>query len=121
MELVAAVEPRLVGVAAVAVLHDELADADQAASGARLVAELRLEVVDDQRQLTVALHDVAQQLGDDLLVGHGEHHVAPGPVLEARHLGADLRRSGRSRATGRPGARPASPSPARRWRRAPRG
>ena len=76
VQLVAVVQPGLVGIAAVAVLHDELADADQPAAGARLVAELGLEVVDDQRQLTVALDDVAQQVGHDLLVGHGQHHVA---------------------------------------------
>ena len=91
VELVAVVQPGLVDVERVAVLHDELADADQPAARARLVAELGLEVVDDQRQLAVALHEVAQQVGDHLLVGHGQHHVAPGSVLEADHLGADLR------------------------------
>ena len=73
---VADVEAGLVAVAGVAVLHHELADADQAAAGPGLVAELRLEVVDDERQLAVAAHDVPQQVGHDLLVGHREHHVA---------------------------------------------
>ena len=51
--LVADVEAGLVAVAAVGVLHDELADADQAAPGARLVAPLRLEVVEHHRQLAI--------------------------------------------------------------------
>src|SRR5438034_541107 len=51
----ALVEPRLVAVERIAVLHDELADADQPAPRARLVAVLRLEVVPDLRQLLVRL------------------------------------------------------------------
>ena len=88
--LVAHVEAGLVAIAAVRVLHHELADADEAASGARLVAELRLEVVELDRQLAVALDEVAEQDGDDLLVGHREHHVALAAVLEADELRPDL-------------------------------
>ena len=47
-------------------------------------------MVDDGRQLAIALDHVAQQVGDHLLVRHGQHHVAPGAVLEAQELGADL-------------------------------
>ena len=47
---VAGVEAGLVAVAAVGVLHDELADADQPAARARLVAPFRLEVVDLHRR-----------------------------------------------------------------------
>ena len=72
---VALVEARVIAVAAVGVLHDELADADQPTPGARLVAELRLEVVDHHRQLAVALDEVAEQQRDDLLVGEREDHV----------------------------------------------
>ena len=87
---IAHVEPGVVEVARVRVLHHELADADEAATGARLVAELRLEVVDDHRQLAIALDDVAQEDRDDLLVGHREDHVPLGPVLEADQLRPDL-------------------------------
>ena len=61
---IAHVEPGVVEVAAVGVLHDELADADQAAARARLIAELRLEVVELDRELAIALDDVAQEEGD---------------------------------------------------------
>ena len=57
---------------------------------ARLVAELRLEVVDHHRQLAVALDDVAQQERDDLLVGHRQDHVPAAAVLEPDQLRADL-------------------------------
>jgi hypothetical protein len=87
---VALVEAGVIPVAAIGVLHDELADADQAAPGSRLVAELRLEVVDHHRQLAIALHDVAEEDRDDLLVGHRENHVALAAILEAHELGADL-------------------------------
>jgi hypothetical protein len=86
---VRAVEAVLVAVARVRILHDELADPDEAAARARLVAELRLEVVDDHGQLAIALHDVAQEERHDLLVGHGEDHVALGAVLEPDELGPD--------------------------------
>ena len=86
---VADVEAGLVAVAAVGVLHDELADADEPAAGARLVAPLRLEVVDHHRQLAIRLDDVGQQQADDLLVGHRQDHVAAVAVLEPGQLGPD--------------------------------
>ena len=87
---IAHVEPGVVEVAAVGVLHHELADADQAATRARLVAELRLEVVELDGELAIALDDVAQQKGDDLLVGHRKDHVPVAAVLEPHQLGPDL-------------------------------
>jgi hypothetical protein len=51
--LVARVQARLVTVAAVGVLHDELSHADQATTGTWLVAPLGLEVVDLHRELAV--------------------------------------------------------------------
>ena len=90
LEPVAPIQARLVPVAAVGVLHDELADADQAAARPRLVPELRLEVVDHHRQLAIALDDVPEQQRHDLLVGHGEDHVPLAAVLEADHLRPDL-------------------------------
>ena len=87
--LVAHVEAGLVEVAAVGVLHDELADADQAAARPWLVAPLRLEVVEHHGQLAVGLDDVGQEQPDDLLVGHREDHVAAAPILEPRQLRPD--------------------------------
>ena len=86
---VARVEAGLVAVAAVGVLHDELADADEPAAGARLVAPLGLEVIDLHRQLAVRLDDVGEQQADDLLVGHRQDHVAAVAVLEPAQLGPD--------------------------------
>src|SRR5207249_10984944 len=51
----ARLEALLVAVERIRVLHDELADPDQAAPRARLVAVLGLEVVPGLRQLPVAL------------------------------------------------------------------
>jgi hypothetical protein len=88
--LVALVEPGPVAVERVRVFHHELADTDEAAPGTGLVAELRLEVIDDHRQLAIAAHQVAREVGDDLLVRHRDHGIATGAVLEADHLGPDL-------------------------------
>ena len=89
LRLVARVQTGLVAIAAVGVLHDELADPDEPAARARLIAPLRLEVIDHHRELAVRLHDVAQQDPDDLLVGHREDHVPAVAVLEPAQLRAD--------------------------------
>jgi hypothetical protein len=86
---VARIEAGVVAVAAVGVLHDELADADQPAPGAWLVAPLGLEVVDLQRQLAIRLHHVGQQEPHDLLVGHGQDHVPAVAILEPAELRPD--------------------------------
>jgi len=88
--LVAALQPPHVTVEAVGVLHDELACAQHAALGPRLVAFLRLEVVPELGQLLVAAHLARRDPGDDLLVGHRQGHVGALAVLEAEHLLADL-------------------------------
>ena len=89
LRLVAGVEAGLVAVGAVGVLHHELADADEAAAGARLVAPLGLEVIDLLGELPPRPDDVGQQQADDLLVGHGQDHVASVAVLEPGQLGPD--------------------------------
>ena len=72
VRLEADVEAGLVAVEGVRVLHHELADAEQAASGTRLVAVLRLEVVPGLRQLPVAL-ELHRVEGERLLVREREH------------------------------------------------
>ena len=84
--LVLLVQPRLVPVERVGVLHRELADPDQSAAGARLVTPLGLDVIDDHRQLAVGADLLPRQVGHDLLVGHRQHHVAVAAVLEPGQL-----------------------------------
>ena len=66
----------------VRVLHDELAAAKHAEARPGLVAVLRLDLIEGQRKLSVALDVGPHRLGDDLLVGRGEGVAPPGPVLE---------------------------------------
>jgi hypothetical protein len=89
LRLVARVEAGLVAIAAVGVLHDELAHANEAAAGPWLVPPLRLEVVEHHRQLTVRLDHVGQEQPDDLLVGHRQDHVPAVTVLEPGQLRPD--------------------------------
>ena len=77
------------GVEGVGVLHGELAHADQAAAAAGLVAELGLDLVDHEGILGVGVGHVGHELHGRLLVGHAQHHVRAGAVLEAQKLRAD--------------------------------
>ena len=75
-------------VEAVAVLHDELAAAQQAEARADLVAELRLDLVHVQRQLLVRAQFGAHERGDELLMGGAEAELVVVTVVEAHALGA---------------------------------
>ena len=88
--LVAHLERLVVDVEAVGVLHEELARAQDAALGARLVAFLGLDVVPELGELPVGVDLARRQPGDDLFVGHGQRHVGAPAVLEAEHLFADV-------------------------------
>src|SRR5438132_8139363 len=81
----ALVEPGLVAVERVAVLHDELTDAERAAARARLVAIRGLEVVPDLRQLPVRPEFAAVER-DRLLVRQRQDEVAARAVLEPEEL-----------------------------------
>ena len=89
----ALVETGLVAVERVAVLHDELAKAEQRPARPGLVAVLRLKVVPDLRQLLVR-PDLARVEGNGLLVRERQDVVAARPVLEVEELG-DADPSGR--------------------------
>ena len=87
--LVPGVEVLLAGVEAVGVLHQELAQAHEAATRARLVAELALDLIDQLRKLAIGLDDGAREVGDGLLVRHRQHHRMLGAILEPREVAAD--------------------------------
>ena len=118
LELEAAVEPLVVDVERVGVLHHELAHAEEAAARARLVPLLRLEVVEHLRQLPVLLQ-LARVEGERLLVRQREHELAPAPVGQLEELG-DLVAAGLP-ARARPASAPAPTSPGSRSRPSPRG
>ena len=86
-------EPGLVAVERVRVLHDELADAEQAAARARLVAILGLEVVPGLRQLLVAL-ELLRVEGERLLVGQRQDELPADAILDVEDL-RDLVAAGR--------------------------
>ena len=79
----------LVLVEAVAVLHGELAYADEARSGSGVVAPLGLELVNKKREPLVGIYDVASEVGCAFLMGHGKDHVPVVAVLEAAHFPVD--------------------------------
>jgi len=81
VRLEAPVEPGLVAVERVRVLHDELAHAQQPTARPGFVAFLGREVVPELRQLLVRLQ-LARVERHRFFVREREHVVAPGPVLE---------------------------------------
>ena len=88
---VVALQVSLRGVEGIGVLHRKFTHADQTASCARLIAELRLNLVDHEREIGVGLRGIACEMHRRLLMGHAEHHRIAGTVLPARHLAADAR------------------------------
>jgi hypothetical protein len=80
------VEAGLVDVEGVGVLHDELADAQEAGPGARFVAELGLDLIPDLRQLLVAAELAAGDGGHDLFVREAEAELCAFAVLEMEHI-----------------------------------
>ena len=89
--LVRHVEAGVVDVEGVGVLHHELAPAQQPRAGTSLVAVLRLDLVDRQRQVLVGRVEVLDDKGEHLLVGRTEQVVVALAVLEAEDAVAVLR------------------------------
>ena len=84
--LVLLVEPRLVAVERVRVLHHELARAEHSGARARLVALLHLELVQEERQVAVGADVVRHVEGEPLLVRHREHVRRALAVVELHQL-----------------------------------
>ena len=79
---------RLLGIVeAVAILHDELAAAQQAEARANLVAELRLNLIHVQRQLLVRAQLGTHQRRDELLVRGAEAELVVVAIVQAHALG----------------------------------
>src|SRR5207237_6294625 len=64
----------------------ELANAQESGFGPRLVAKFRLDLVPDLGELLVAAQFLAGDVGDDLLVGHGEAELGALAVFQAEHV-----------------------------------
>ena len=89
--LVRRVEPGVVDVEGVGVLHHELPPAQDSRAGPLLVAVLVLDLVDPQRQVLVRRVEVLHHQGEHLLVRGAEEVVAALAVLEPEDVAAVLR------------------------------
>ena len=85
------VEPLVGGVEGVGVLHDELAAAQDAGAGTRLVAVLGLDLVEPDGQVLVGGVEVLHREGEHLLVRGAEQVVVALAVLEPEDAVAVLR------------------------------
>ena len=86
MLLIRNIESRRIDVKRVRVFHDELAHAQQSRLRTRFVAELRLNLIPNLRQLLVAAQFLARDVGHDLFVGHAETEIRAFAILEAKHV-----------------------------------
>ena len=84
--LVRALEAGVVDVEAVGVLHHELAAAQQPGPRPGLVAVLRLDLVDDERQVLVRRVQVLHEQREHLLVGRREQEVVAPAVLQPEQV-----------------------------------
>ena len=80
------VQTLFVSIQAIGVLHGELAGPDQASPGTRVVAELGLDLVDEPGQPLVRVNLTRRKPGDDLLVGHRQHHLPIPAVAQPDQL-----------------------------------
>ena len=87
MGLVRLLQPDVVDVEGVGVLHHELAAAQQPGAGPRLVPVLGLDLVERQRQVLVRGVQVLDQQGEHLLVGGTEQVVTALAVLQPEDVG----------------------------------
>ena len=83
---VADIRSLAVRVEAVGVLHAEFAAAHDAEARPDLVAEFRLDLIEVERELSVGLDLVADQVGDDLFVGGAEAALPVMAVPEPQQL-----------------------------------
>ena len=118
--LVRRVEPLVGGVEGVAVLHHELAAAEQAGAGTRLVAVLGLDLVQPHRQVLVRRVQVLHDEGEHLLVRGAEEVVGTLAVLEPEDTVAVLRPAAGGLVGLARAAAPGTAAPGRRSRPSPR-
>ena len=83
-------QPVLVDIERVGVLHDELARAHHAKARPDLVAELRLNLVIIDRQLLVAAQFAARDIGNDLFVRRSKAVFPVMAIMHAQQQGAVL-------------------------------
>ena len=72
----------------IAVFHKKLASAHHAETWPHFVTEFPLDLVKRQRQVFVAAHMGAENVGDLFLIGWAIQHIAPVAVGNAQHFSA---------------------------------
>ena len=70
--LVGNIQPGIVNIEGIRILHDKFAATDQTRARTRFIAILRLDLVDSQRKILVGGILILHQEGKHLLVGRGQ-------------------------------------------------
>src|SRR6266478_1653971 len=79
---IADIEALGVGIKTIEVLHQKFACAQQPSAWTRLVTELCLKLVDELRQVTIAMNEVDPQQSNNRLVRRAEHHISSLAVFQ---------------------------------------
>jgi hypothetical protein len=86
MLLIRIIQTGRIHIEGVGILHGELAHAQQAALGPRLIAEFRLDLVPDLRKLFVTSQQAARDAGHHLLVSHPQTQLSSESVFQAKQV-----------------------------------
>src|SRR5207253_10149486 len=81
-----AIQPSLIDIESVRVLHNEVAHPQHAGLRSRLVAKLYLDLIPDLRQLLVRAEFVTGDRSEYFFMRHPQTHVRAFTILELEHL-----------------------------------
>ena len=84
--LIALLQALLVGVKAIGVLHGKFPYSHQARPGPELVPEFGLNLIQDHRQVPVALEIGPGDVGDYFFMGRGQNHRTPAAILQRKQI-----------------------------------
>src|SRR5512139_3120142 len=80
--LVADIQPLIIRIKAIGVFHGKLSYPQQTSAGAGFIPEFDLYLINIQREITVALHIMADKVGYHLLVSWSQDHFVVPAVFK---------------------------------------
>ena len=83
------IQPFLVNIEGVAVLHGELSHPDKTCTRTGIIPPFGLDLIHKQGKPLVAVNLSTGEISDSFLMGHGKYHIPSRAVIESTHLSVD--------------------------------